>query len=150
MWMRVRLGYENGGLSLNAWFANAGCQIRREPNGGAAKRQWHHSSPFHAVWLFLGAGLTWGMMIMRSRFAWFPFHPLGYLVCITYPIQKIWFSVFVGWAAKCLVTRFGGNETYRKTTPLFLGLALGDVAMILLWLLIDGWQGRTNHFLVPN
>jgi hypothetical protein len=56
----------------------------------------------------------------------------------------------IGWAAKCLVMRFGGNDTYRKTTPFFCGLALGDVAMVLFWLLIDGWQGRTNHFLVPN
>ena len=28
--------------------------------------------------------------------------------------------------------------------PFFLGLALGDIASILLWLAIDGWQGRSG------
>lgn len=33
---------------------------------------------------------------------------------------------------------------------LFLGLVLGDVTMMVFWLLIDGWQGRTNHGLMPS
>ncbi|MDF2439450.1 MAG: hypothetical protein JWN98_434 [Abditibacteriota bacterium] len=51
---------------------------------------------------------------------------------------------------KVLSTRFGGAETYRKTTPAFLGLALGDIAMILFWLLPGGWQGRTMHHLTSD
>ncbi len=47
-------------------------------------------------------------------------------------------------------TNFGGIDTYRKTTPLFLGLALGDITMILFWLMIDGWQGRMGHHLTPD
>ena len=35
-------------------------------------------------------------------------------------------------------------------TPFFLGLALGDVAAVLLWLCIDGWQGHTLHTMMPN
>jgi hypothetical protein len=49
-----------------------------------------------------------------------------------------------------LITRFGGIDSYRKATPAFLGLALGDVTMILFWLAIDGWQGRTGHQLLPG
>jgi hypothetical protein len=94
--------------------------------------------------------MTYGMMLARSRFTWFPLHPVGFLVSQSYPITQIWFSVFIGWLCKVLVTRFGGTDTYRKTTPLFLGLALGDVAMMLLWLVIDGWQGRVGHKLMPG
>jgi hypothetical protein len=49
-----------------------------------------------------------------------------------------------------MITRFGGSDTYRKTTPLFLGVALGDVAMMLFWLIIDGWQGHVGHKLMPG
>ena len=48
----------------------------------------------------------------------------------------------MGWLCRVTITRFSGVETYHKTTPLFLGLALGDIAMILFWLVIDDWQGR--------
>jgi hypothetical protein len=68
----------------------------------------------------------------------------------TYPMRRLWFSIFLGWACKVLLTRFGGTDTYRKATPFFLGLALGDVAMMVFWLAIDGWQGRTHHFLMPE
>jgi hypothetical protein len=51
---------------------------------------------------------------------------------------------------KTLIMRFGGPDTYRRLTPLFLGLALGDVASIFLWLAIDGWQGHTLHMLMPD
>jgi hypothetical protein len=61
-----------------------------------------------------------------------------------------WFSIFLGWLAKTLIMRFGGAQSYRKMTPAFLGLAFGDVAMMLFWLAIDGWQGRMNHALLPQ
>ena len=57
---------------------------------------------------------------------------------------------FLGWLFKVLIMRFGGNDTYRKMVPAFLGLALGDVMMILVWLIVDGWQGRTGHLLLPG
>lgn len=86
----------------------------------------------------------------RSRFLWFPFHPIGYLMHLTFPIKMFWFSIFFGWLCKVLITRFGSNDSYRKTIPAFLGLVLGDVTMILFWLVIDGWSGRTAHQLMPG
>ena len=149
LWMNVRLGYQNGGLSLNGWFAISGPQqsarnaadlIKGAPNASAA----------HWLWLSLGAAMTWGMTLARSHFLWFPLHPIGLLMALSYPMNTLWFSIFLGWLVKVLITRFGGPDTYRKTTPAFLGLALGDVAMMLLWLAIDGWQGRTYHQLMPG
>jgi hypothetical protein len=49
-----------------------------------------------------------------------------------------------------LLGRFGGNEVVRNATPLFLGLILGDVMMMLFWLVIDAFMGRTNHLLMPG
>jgi hypothetical protein len=149
MWMNVKLGYENGGLSLEGWFSQGGAQQPAQNANqliaGVSDVSWTNW-----IWLGMGALMTYGMMLARSRFLWFPFHPLGFLMCLTYPIQRLWFSTFLGWMAKVLITRFGGSDTYRKATPLFLGLALGDVAMMLVWLVIDAWQARTGHQLMPG
>ncbi|HEX8236086.1 MAG TPA: DUF6785 family protein [Abditibacteriaceae bacterium] len=149
-WTVVRLGYDNGGLSLgHRWFAQYGpvapVQFINEimkGNVGSAWSNW--------LWMGVGAALTYAMMLGRSRIPIFPFHPLGYLVSMIFPVRMFWVSIFLGWLAKVLITRFGGIDTYRKATPAFLGLAFGDVTMILFWLVIDGWQGRTGHLLMPG
>jgi hypothetical protein len=148
-YMNVKLGYQQGGLSLDPWYAGAASRLPAESAAnlmkGVSDANW-----FNLVWLGIGAALTYGMMIARSRLVWFPLHPIGFLISQTYPLNMIWFSIFLGWLAKIMISRYGGTETYRKTTPLFLGLALGDVAMMLFWLIIDGWQGRIGHKLMPG
>ena len=148
-WMRVKMGYESSGLTFHSWFRQNGAQFpgrfSKQISEGVPDVSW-----MNWAWMGFGGGLTYLMMLARARLMWFPIHPMGYLVCLTYPMTTLWFSIFVGWLCKVLITRFGGNDTYRKTTPLFLGIALGDVFMMLLWLIIDGWQGRTYHYLVPT
>ena len=149
IWMRVRMGYEGGGLQLNQWFAVVGAQQPAVNSmqfiNGARDVSWTNW-----LWLTLGAVMTYGMMLARSRLPWFPLHPIGLLMCLTAPLHRVWFSIFLGWGCKVLITKFGGTDTYRKMAPAFLGLVLGDVAMMLFWLLIDAWQGRTGHQLMPG
>jgi hypothetical protein len=149
LWMVIHLGYDNGGLVLGSSWSHGHLAVRPmtfidSVTKGAL------GSPL-ANWLSLLAGsiLTYGMMLARSRFAGFPFHPIGYLMCLTFSAHMFWFSIFLGWLFKTVVTRYGGVDTYRKLIPVFLGLALGDVTMILFWLAVDGWQGRTGHHLMP-
>jgi len=87
---------------------------------------------------------------LRARLAWFPLHPVGCLIVLGFPSHILWVSVFIGWLCKVLITRYGGVATMRQTMPVFLGLVLGDVTMMLFWLVIDGWQGRTFHTLVSS
>jgi hypothetical protein len=146
----VRLGYENGGLTLgHKWFVQDGSRWPMRFIEGINNAATNY--PF-VSWasVVMGSILTYGMMLARSRFSGFPFHPIGYIMSLTYPGFMFWFSIFLGWLFKVLIMRFGGHDSYRKTVPLFLGLALGDIAMILFWLVIDGWQGRTGHQLMPG
>jgi hypothetical protein len=147
--MNVRLGYENGGLGLQGWLRTWGPQMAArgayDLGGGVQAVDW-----VAWLWLTIGALTTYGLMLARSYLTWFPLHPIGYLMSQTYPAHALWFSFYLGWLAKSLLTRFGGVDTYRKVIPTFLGLALGDVAMMLLWIVIDGWQGRTGHQLMPG
>jgi hypothetical protein len=149
LWMNVRLGYEHGGLQLgNQWFATQSPVERinalRDPSPSATT-DW-----VNWFWLGFGAVVTYGLMWARARFAGFPLHPIGYVMCLSYPMYMFWFSIFSAGYAKGLIMRFGGIDVYRKVTPAFLGLVLGDVSMMLFWLAIDGWQGRTGHQLMPG
>jgi len=149
LWMNVRLGYEHGGLTLESWFAQGGAK-KPAQNAAALIDGARDVSWLNWVWMGVGAGATWGMMLARNHFLWFPLHPIGYLMALTYPLNRLWGSIFIGWMCKALVMRFGGSELYKQTTPLFLGLVMGEVVMMLMWLCIDGWFGRTAHQLMPG
>ncbi len=150
LWMGVRLGHENGALSLaNVTWTHVESErtiTRFLPtvfNGSGGDPKWNWAA------FLVGALVTWGTVAMRARFAWFPLHPVGLVMGQSYPSAALWFSIFIGWTCKTLITRFGGNDSYRRTIPFFLGIALGDVVMMLFWIVIDGWQGRSNHMMMP-
>ena len=46
---------------------------------------------------------------------------------------NLWSCLFVAWTAKAIVLHQGGLKAYRRTVPLFLGLALGDYLCGSLW-----------------
>jgi len=71
-------------------------------------------------------------------------------MCLTYPMNKMWFSILLGWLAKTLVTKFVGNDGYQKLIPFFLGIVLGSVMMMLFWLGINILTGVTNYNLMPT
>lgn len=147
-WTIIRMGYTRGGLTLQPWWGT----------GNWSQAAFHSQNLIRGVetnlaanwgWVGAGAGLTWAVMQARSRFVWFPLHPIGMVMMVPFAMHSMWLSIFLGWAAKGLINRFGGTESYRKAIPFFLGLALGDIAMVVFWVLIDGWQGRTGHALLP-
>jgi len=150
LWSNVRLGYQVGALQLADQSFVMGqprnvATISNDLLAGARGVSWTNWA-----WLVVGGVGTYAMMLARARFPWFALHPIGYLMGLTYPMHLLWFSTLVGWAAKVGITRFGGADTYRQATPFFLGLVLGDVSMMLLWLCVDGWQGRVSHQLMPG
>jgi len=145
----VHLGYAEGALQMNnVHFKKNGSLGAINFINGITGSQ-GESAPQNWFWMGIGALLTFGMMVARARLAFFPFHPIGYLMCLTFPAKMLWFSIFLGWLSKVLIMRFGGIEAYRKLVPAFLGLIVGDITMILFWLVIDGWQGRVGHQLMP-
>lgn len=83
-----------------------------------------------------GIFFTGFLMFMRRRFLWWPFHPVGYAIGSGWAISHMWFSVFLSWLAKRGLISFGGLKTYRKITPLFLGLILGQFVVGSLWTII--------------
>jgi len=96
-----------------------------------------------------GFGFTVFLMIMRRRFIWWPFYPVGYAVGGGWAISWMWFSIFLSWLAKRLLIGFGGLGTYRKAMPFFLGLILGQFFMGSMWSLIGVILTKNMYTLFP-
>ncbi len=147
IWIKVSMGYTSGGLTLHPWFATVAARYPAE----VSQKLMQGGEAGIGNWFWTGVGLaaTIGMMAARARFAWFPLHPIGYLLALTAPVQRAWFSFFLGWVFKVLIVKFGGHDSYKRVVPVALGIILGEVSMMIFWLLIDAWQGRGFHGILP-
>jgi len=92
-----------------------------------------------------GLVFTFILMVMRMRFVWWPFHPAGYALAISYAMDYFWFAFFVGWLVKFILLRQGGVKTHRKATPFFLGLILGDYVLGSIWAILGPTFGFRNY-----
>jgi hypothetical protein len=84
-----------------------------------------------------GFALTSILAVLRLRFAGWPLHPIGYLLCFSFTMQKIWFSVLLGWSAKAMIVRFGGPDLYNRAKPAFVGVIIGEAAAAACWLVVS-------------
>jgi len=84
---------------------------------------------------FMGGGFffTIFLMWMKSRFIWWPFHPAGYVLTTGEGMVYSWFAVFISWALKATILKYGGVKAYRKAMPFFLGLILGEYIIACIW-----------------
>ncbi len=87
----------------------------------------------------MGFGFIFTLFLyaMRSRFLWWPFHPLGYLMAPLWFTHHLWLPVFIAWVVKLILLRYGGLRTYAAALPFFLGLILGDCVAGSLWALLS-------------
>lgn len=67
---------------------------------------------------------------------WFPFHPAGYALGLSTGMVWVWRAVCVGWFIKAVLLKFGGLRTYRKASPFFVGVILGDFLIGMFWGLV--------------
>jgi hypothetical protein len=88
-----------------------------------------------------GLGFTLVLMFLRLRFLWWPLHPIGFPIASDWTMSYFWFSIFLSWAIKRAILRYGGLRAYRRAMPFFLGLILGEFAMGGLWDVIDRISG---------
>ena len=70
---------------------------------------------------------------LRMTFTWWVWHPVGYATATTWSMERLWACVFLGWAAKALITRYGGAVAFRRAMPLFVGIVLGEFVVGSLW-----------------
>lgn len=93
------------------------------------------------VKMVVSAGIVFLLAWLRNVWFGFPLHPIGYLFATCFAVEWIWNIMLVTWLVKVLVIRYGGLKLYRKSLPLFLGIALGDAAAQFFWGIFLGFLG---------
>lgn len=74
----------------------------------------------------IGAVFTLLLMYLQKWFAWWPFHPVGFVFSTNYGIARSWLGIFIGWLIKWTVLKVGGMRLYTSYMPFFIGLILGE------------------------
>ncbi len=85
------------------------------------------------------------MTFLRMRFFWWPLHPAGYALAVSFAMDYFWFAFFISWLIKYVILKQGGMGMHRKATPFFLGLILGDYVIGSLWAIIGPVMGIVNY-----
>jgi len=103
------------------------------------------------AWANLLGGMVglWLVMALRSRWAGFPVHPVGFIFAPGYPLSCFWFAFFLGWLFKLLIVRYGGFRFYRQARPFFLGLIVGDVLNGGIWIIV-GLMTNQAYAVLPG
>ena len=131
----LRLNYSVGALAL---YTHPIWSTSREFGALVGPLQGHvdlsHVSPGAGI---VGASITLALVVMRSRFTWFPLHPLGFALAPTWAMMVFWFGFFVAWVIRSVVLRYGGLQTYRKLTPLMLGMIIGEFSSAVFWTVMN-------------
>ena len=119
----VHMAYTRGAnncrwiLSPNMWGYNQTLSQIKNPTDVRVSR---------LVFTAIGGAFTLFLMYMQKWFAWWPFHPVGFVFSTNYGIARSWLGIFLGWLIKWVVLKVGGMRLYRECMPFFVGLILGE------------------------
>jgi hypothetical protein len=108
-------------------------------NAGGRVANWltnpgmNRANPDAIIALGSGALVVVGLGMLRLRFWWWPFHPVGYIAANTWGAKWFYMPFLIGWACKSLVVRYGGLRLYRLTVPLAIGAIVGDSLNTAIW-----------------
>lgn len=134
-YLHIMLPYKFGAVNMYSYV------YRGNPNeafDGAASVLGHLNPPasyFDRINFLIGAGATMVMTTLRTRLAWFPFHPLGYALSGSWGMIVFWFPCLVAWLLKTFILRYGGMKLYARLRPFFLGMVLGEFTTAILFTL---------------
>lgn len=110
------------------------------------------TNPQDTDWQSMGFVLTGGaimsvLLFMRNRFLWWPLHPIGFITVGQFPLNNIWFSIFLGWLIKYILLKQGGLKIYRRARPFFMGLILGESCIAGIWAIVGLFTKKGFNFL---
>ncbi len=156
---RIVTGYKYGALNMDSWatymsvdwYLPAVTKFQKTPPNyeltGPADTKF---LPVNLAHLLTGGGITALLLFLRAQFIWWPLHPFGFVMAPTWCLMNMWFSFFLGWAAKAGVMTFGGATVFRKLLPFFLGMVLGESLMAGLWIVIGLITGTPGFPILPG
>ena len=132
------------GIYRYGWFGLRGLQggwLGPQSIGDGGRIIWRQMYPTNSdvnglIAMGFGGVLAVFLGMMRLRFWWWPFHPVGYMAGMCWGLNWYWMPFLVGWACKAIVIRYGGLKLYRSTVPLATGCIVGDLLNGGVWAVV--------------
>ncbi|MEX0745279.1 MAG: DUF6785 family protein [Phycisphaeraceae bacterium] len=87
-------------------------------------------------WVLLGLALLVVTAAARLRLAWWPIHPVLFLLWGTMPSARFAVSFLIGWAIKGCVVKTVGARGHTMLMPLMIGVIAGELLAALLWIVV--------------
>lgn len=84
------------------------------------------------TWWAGGGALAMGALLYARQFLFWMPHPIGMIMLVNPIMAAYWFSIFLGWLAKSMVTKYGNKELYANVRCLFFGLIVGELIIVAL------------------
>lgn len=144
----ITMAYDQGASNFSSWFfrVTSGAGVR---SFDEATKNIKDPVAFESIkWaLFaVGGALMSLLTFLQYRLPWWPLHPAGLAVSSVWMIRNQAAAIFVAWAAKSAILRFGGIDLYRKAAPFFMGLILGHFAGVGISFIVDMiWFHGNGH-----
>ncbi len=120
-WAMLHLNYQYGATAKAGTF---GPEAYQRLDGWLQSPHLPSTSATLAV--LAGFGIAVFLQVMRTRFPWWPFHPLGFAVTSSWEINLVWMPLFIAWVLKLVILRYGGRQGFSKSIPFFMGLMMGQ------------------------
>jgi len=145
----LKMTYHYGGVNSVAYqsfiarpkrFFGASASAISNPSG----TNWQETSVILGGMVFMGF-----LLFMRYTFIWWPLHPVGYLMHLSWATKCLWASFLIGWFLKSLIIKLGGVGSYRKFKPIFLGAILGESVIGCVWAIV-GMITKTAYSILPS
>ena len=145
MTMMIYFPYRDGGLNLHRWtFKNTATYSWTD----AAKRMTRSGSPIWEGFPLMGYGAAL-MAVLLICAHWIPLWPLNpgaLVVSFHWAGQMLWSSALMVLIVKTILLKYGGARAFTGVRPLLYGLILGEVVVAGLWVVIDGFTGKTGNY----
>jgi hypothetical protein len=135
-YIHLNLTYQRGAITMYGYLYR-----------GNNQQFWHEMAPLmdgiedrsaaRPAWFGVGIALCLFLSLMRRTYVWWPLHPLGAALSVTWIMCVFWFPALVSWVVKSAITRYGGIRLYLKLRPFFLGLIFGEFFMAVVWSILS-------------
>jgi hypothetical protein len=121
------LGYRRGAVTWPTWvFRGWGPNTYAQILGQISNPPSFDLRPL--LFTLVGAGATVALTHLSHHFAWWPLHPLGFVVSSSFTMYAVYLAFLIAWLVKTIVLRWGGHSAYRACVPFFIGLMVGHYA----------------------
>ena len=135
----VIMAYDQGASNFNSWFfrVSSGAGVSTFSDVMAKIKTPAEFHELKLTFFGIGAVAMSFLTFMQYRFPWWPLHPVGLAISSIWMIRNQAAAIFIAWAAKSLIMRFGGVDLYRKAAPFFIGLILGHFTGVGISFIVD-------------